>query len=89
MRRLLVSNDCDVAILGAGPGGYVTALRAAQLGAPVALVEKERLGGTCLNVGCIPTKALTTTTGLLVEARRGGDFDLTIPDDEHRGPDHP
>lgn len=70
----------DVAILGAGPGGYVAALRAAQLGAEVALVEKERVGGTCLNVGCIPTKALTTATDLLVEARRGADFGLTIPE---------
>jgi dihydrolipoamide dehydrogenase len=46
----------------------------------VALVEKERVGGTCLNVGCIPTKALTTATDLLVEACRGGDFGLTIPE---------
>jgi dihydrolipoamide dehydrogenase len=75
-----VSNDYDVAILGAGPGGYVAALRAAQLGARVVLVEKERVGGTCLNVGCIPTKALTTATSLLVEARRGEDFGLSIPE---------
>jgi dihydrolipoamide dehydrogenase len=77
-----MSNGYDVAILGAGPGGYVAALRAAQRGAIVALVEKERVGGTCLNVGCIPTKALTTATRLLVEARRGADFGLTIPEVE-------
>jgi len=75
-----VSERYDVAILGAGPGGYVAALRAAQLGAKVALVEKERVGGTCLNVGCIPTKALTTATNLLVDACRGEDFGLTIPE---------
>ncbi|MFZ7121473.1 MAG: dihydrolipoyl dehydrogenase [Eubacteriaceae bacterium] len=51
-------NYYDVVILGAGPGGYVAAIRAAQLGADVAVVEKESLGGTCLNVGCIPTKTL-------------------------------
>lgn len=75
-----MSKHCDVAVLGAGPGGYVAALRAAQLGAEVVLVEKDRVGGTCLNVGCIPTKALTTATDLLIEARHGEDFGLTIPD---------
>src|SRR4030042_5635364 len=48
----------DVLIIGGGPGGYVAAIRAAQLGAKVALVEMERLGGTCLNRGCIPSKAM-------------------------------
>lgn len=70
----------DVAILGGGPGGYVAALRAAQLGARVALVEKERVGGTCLNIGCIPTKALTTSTELLLKARRAREFGISIPD---------
>src|SRR6188472_2688210 len=51
-------NEFDVVILGAGSGGYACALRAAQLGLSVALVEKGKLGGTCLHVGCIPTKAL-------------------------------
>ena len=75
-----MSSNYDVAILGAGPGGYVAALRAAQLGARVALVEKERVGGTCLNVGCIPTKALTTATSLLVKARHGEEYGLRIPE---------
>ncbi len=48
----------DIVVIGGGPGGYVAAIRAAQLGAKVTLVEKEKLGGTCLNVGCVPTKAL-------------------------------
>jgi flavin-dependent dehydrogenase len=50
--------DFDVVIIGAGPGGYVTAIRAAQLGLKTAIVEREALGGVCLNWGCIPTKAL-------------------------------
>ena len=48
----------DVVVLGGGPGGYVAAIRASQLGLKVGLVEKENLGGVCLNWGCIPTKAL-------------------------------
>src|SRR5690606_19507201 len=52
------SHSYDVTVLGAGPGGYVAAIRAAQRGKRVAIVEKERLGGVCLNWGCIPTKAL-------------------------------
>ena len=50
--------DYDIAVLGGGPGGYVAAIRASQLGKKVALIEARELGGTCLNRGCIPTKAL-------------------------------
>lgn len=57
----------DVIVIGGGPGGYVAAIRAAQLGADVALVEKENLGGTCLNIGCIPTKVLLQTAELYEE----------------------
>jgi dihydrolipoamide dehydrogenase len=61
--------DCDVAVLGGGPGGYPAAIRAAQLGASVACIEKEpELGGTCLRVGCIPTKAWVQTAHALREA---------------------
>ncbi len=70
----------DVAVLGGGPGGYVAAIAAAQRGASVALVEKAKVGGTCLNIGCIPTKALATSADLLVRARRASDFGLAIPE---------
>jgi dihydrolipoamide dehydrogenase len=69
----------DVAILGGGPGGYVAALTAARRGARVILVEKERLGGTCLNIGCIPTKVLTTSVELLVQARGARALGVDIP----------
>lgn len=49
---------CDLAIIGAGPGGYIAAIKAAQLGIKTALIEKEKVGGVCLHQGCIPTKAL-------------------------------
>ena len=55
---MTTADQFDVVVLGAGSGGYACALRAAELGLSVALVEKDRLGGTCLHVGCIPTKAL-------------------------------
>ena len=54
----------DLAIIGSGPGGYVAAIRASQLGMKVAIVEREQLGGICLNWGCIPTKALLRTSEL-------------------------
>ena len=60
-----MSKHFDIAVLGAGPGGYVAALKAAQMGATVAIVEQGHLGGTCLNVGCIPSKALLASAELL------------------------
>ena len=55
----------DIAILGGGPGGYVAAIRAAQLGQKVAIIDKDQLGGICLNWGCIPTKALLKNAEIL------------------------
>ncbi len=61
--------ECDVAVLGGGPGGYTAAIRAAQLGAKTVCIEKEpELGGTCLRIGCIPTKAWVQTAFFLKEA---------------------
>jgi len=64
----------DVAVIGAGPGGYPAAIRAAQLGASTAVVEKEELGGTCLNWGCIPTKALIAGAGLFARMQSADDM---------------
>src|SRR5213594_428744 len=68
----------DVAILGGGPGGYVAAIRAGQLGLKTALIEKEKVGGTCLHVGCIPTKALLETAEVLLLARRAGELGVRV-----------
>src|SRR2546421_9973648 len=64
----------DVVVIGGGPGGYVAALRAAQLGARTAIVEKDRMGGTCLVRGCIPTKSLLQSSELYTQARDGAAF---------------
>src|ERR1700680_4001692 len=72
----MVAASFDVVILGGGPGGYVAALRAAQLGAKTAIVEKDRLGGTCLVRGCIPTKALLQSSELYSQAKGGAGVGL-------------
>ncbi len=64
--------DVDVAVIGSGSGGYVCAIRLGQLGKTVALVEKEKIGGVCLNVGCIPSKALISASKLVKNARNAG-----------------
>lgn len=68
----------DVGIIGGGPGGYVAAIRAAQLGARVALVERDEVGGTCLLRGCIPTKALLSTAELLSRIREAQQFGIEV-----------
>jgi len=74
-------NRYDIAIIGAGPGGYQAAIRAAQYGAKVALIEKEKLGGTCLNLGCIPTKALYSSAYLIEKIKeKAGEFGIEIED---------
>lgn len=67
----------DIAVIGAGPGGYTAAIRAAQLGKSVALIEKEFLGGTCLNVGCIPSKTLLSNASTLHQIKRAAEFGIT------------
>lgn len=67
----------DLGIIGAGPGGYVTAIKAAKLGLSVVIFEKEYIGGVCLNVGCIPTKALIKSAHVLDEMKKASEFGLT------------
>jgi dihydrolipoamide dehydrogenase len=71
-----MAESFDVVIVGGGPGGYVAALRAAQLGAKTAIIEKDRVGGTCLVRGCIPTKALLQSSELYSLAKGGAEFGL-------------
>ena len=70
----------DVIVLGSGPGGYVTAIRASQLGLKVAVIEKESLGGVCLNWGCIPTKALLKSAQVFEYINHAEDYGITVKD---------
>ena len=68
----------DVAVLGAGPGGYVAALRAAMRGAKVCIIEEKYLGGTCLNVGCIPTKAMLHASDVFYQTLNAKQFGINV-----------
>jgi dihydrolipoamide dehydrogenase len=68
----------DLVVIGAGPGGYVGAIRAAQLGLRTAIVERDKLGGTCTHYGCIPTKALLHAADVVEGARRAADFGIVV-----------
>jgi dihydrolipoamide dehydrogenase len=74
-----MADHFDLLIIGAGPGGYVAALKAGQLGARVAIVEKGELGGTCLNRGCVPSKALLSSAELLHQVRNASEWGLKLP----------
>ncbi len=73
------SNDFDLVVLGAGTGGYAAAFRAGQLGLRVALVDEDKIGGTCLHRGCIPTKALLESAAFTERLRHAKDFGLKLP----------
>ena len=72
-----MSQKYDLIVIGGGPGGYVAAIRAAQLGAKVALIEKDKVGGTCLNRGCIPTKAIIACTNLYEKIQKAERFGIS------------
>jgi dihydrolipoamide dehydrogenase len=76
----MAETEFDLIVLGGGPGGYVAAIRAAQLGGKVALVEREHLGGICLNWGCIPTKALLRTAEIYHYLQHADDYGITVKD---------
>ncbi|MCQ1530415.1 dihydrolipoyl dehydrogenase [Lutispora saccharofermentans] len=77
-KPLSKSYEVDVAIVGGGPGGYVAAIRAAQGGKKVLIIEQDRLGGTCLNYGCIPTKALVSSIDVLEKIRHAQSFGIEV-----------
>ena len=69
--------ELDTVVIGAGPGGYVAAIRAAEMGQKVAIIEREYIGGVCLNVGCIPSKALIAAGHHYQEAQDSSTFGVT------------
>jgi dihydrolipoamide dehydrogenase len=73
----------DIIVIGSGPGGYVAAIRASQLGHKVAIVEKSELGGICLNWGCIPTKALLKSAQVFEYINHASDYGITVSDAKH------
>ena len=70
----------DIIVVGSGPGGYVAAIRASQLGLKTAIVERENLGGICLNWGCIPTKALLKSANVFEYISHAADYGITVKD---------
>ena len=74
----MAENSYDCIVIGSGPGGYVAAIRAAQLGLKTAVVERDKVGGRCLNYACIPAKAVLRSADLLTEIRDGGEFGLKV-----------
>jgi dihydrolipoamide dehydrogenase len=74
----MADTSFDVLIIGSGPGGYVTAIRSAQLGFKTAIVEKNHLGGICLNWGCIPTKALLRSAEIYNYLKHAKEFGLSV-----------
>ena len=70
--------DYDVVVIGAGPGGYVAAIRAAQLGMSAAVIEDDNVGGVCLNWGCIPSKSLLRNAEVLELVKNAGEYGITV-----------
>lgn len=73
-----MAQSYDLIVVGSGPGGYVAAIRASQLGLKCAVIEKESLGGICLNWGCIPTKALLKSAQVFEYIKHASDYGITV-----------
>src|SRR6201992_2658572 len=80
--RSMAENAYDCIVIGSGPGGYVAAIRAAQLGKKTAVVERDKLGGRCLNYACIPAKAVLRSADVLTEVREADDFGIKVAEPE-------
>src|SRR6202035_5667267 len=80
--RPMAESSYDCVVIGSGPGGYVAAIRAAQLGMKTAVIEKDRVGGRCLNYACIPAKAVLRSADILSEVREAGDFGIRVGEPE-------
>src|SRR3954464_15184351 len=78
LTALMPESSYDCIVIGSGPGGYVAAIRAAQLGMKTAVVEKDKVGGRCLNYACIPAKAVLRAADLLSEIDEAGDFGINV-----------
>src|SRR6201997_2057445 len=78
----MADSTYDCIVIGAGPGGYVAAIRAAQLGMKTAVVERDQVGGRCLNYACIPAKAVLRVADVLSEIREAGEFGISVSDPE-------
>src|SRR5437879_4007214 len=76
----MADRSFDCVVIGSGPGGYVAAIRAAQLGMKTAIVEKDRIGGRCLNYACIPAKAVLRVADILTEVREADEFGIKVSD---------
>lgn len=77
-KPIIKNYDVDVVVVGGGPGGYVAAIRASQAGLKVLIVEEDNLGGTCLNYGCIPTKALVNSIDIIEKIKRANEFGIEV-----------
>jgi dihydrolipoamide dehydrogenase len=78
----MAENAYDCLVIGSGPGGYVAAIRAAQLGMRTGVVEKDKVGGRCLNYACIPAKAVLRVADVLTEVREAGDYGIKVAEPE-------
>ena len=78
-----MANTYDLIVIGSGPGGYVAAIRASQLGMKVGVVERENLGGICLNWGCIPTKALLKSAEVMEYIHHANDYGISVENPKH------